>query len=87
MTDTSVSRRGQIVIPAHIREKYGIQPGTRVCFIEREREVAFQPLTKESVREACGILKSTSPATKELLRERAKDRMREDEKAKKSRTR
>ncbi len=87
VTDISVSQRGQIVIPARIREKYGIQPGTKVRFIERDGEVAFQPLAKESVREACGMLKSKSSASKELLRQRAKEQERENEKANTGHTR
>ncbi len=31
---SNVSTKGQLVIPAAIREKYGIGPGTRVEFIE-----------------------------------------------------
>lgn len=87
MADTRVSSKGQVVIPAHIRERYGIQPGTRISFIEREQEIVVQPLTKERIREACGMLKSKSSATKELLRERARDRKREDGKTGKGRAR
>ena len=76
MADARVSGKGQIVIAAHIRERYGIRPGTRICFIEREQEVVVQPLTKESVRKACGMLKSRSSATGELLKERARARRR-----------
>ena len=72
MADARVSGKGQIVIPAHMREKYGIRPGTRIRFIEREQEIVVQPLTKESVRKACGMLKSRSSATGELLKERAR---------------
>jgi AbrB family looped-hinge helix DNA binding protein len=87
MNDVSVLQNGQIRIPAGIRRKYGILPGTRICFIERENEVAFQPVTKKAVRDACGILKGESSATEELLKVRAKDRKREDEKTRKVRTR
>jgi len=41
--------------------------------------------TKESIRAACGLLKSKTSVTKVLLRERALDKKREEKKFKKSR--
>ena len=81
MNDATVSSSGQIRFPAHIRKKYGIQPGTRVCFIERDNEVAVQPMTLEAIRNACGMLKSSTSATEELLRDRERDKRRENAKA------
>lgn len=75
-----VTSKGQLVIPAKLRRKYGIKPGTKVCFIEGEREIIFQPVTKEYIRSVAGMLKSDTPVTKELLKERAKDKQREEKK-------
>lgn len=75
-----VTSKGQMVIPARLRKKFGIKPGTQVCFIERDNEILFQPITKEYIRSMCGILKSETSMTEELLRERAKDREREEAK-------
>jgi AbrB family looped-hinge helix DNA binding protein len=75
-----VTSKGQLVIPAKLRRKYGIKPGTKVCFIEGEREIIFQPVTKESIRSVAGMLKSDTPVTKGLLKERAKDKQREEKK-------
>ena len=41
--------------------------------------------TKESIRAACGMLKSKTAITKTLLKERARDKKREEKKFKKSR--
>ena len=81
MNDAAVSSSGQIRLPAHIRKKYGMQPGMRVCFIERDNEIAVQPMTKEAIRSACGMLKSRTSATEELLRVREQDKRRENAKA------
>ena len=86
MADARVSRNGQIVIPSHIRDRYGIRPGTKVCFIEREQEVVFRPFTRDLVRKTCGMLKGRTSATGELLKVRAKDRGRENAKAEHGRT-
>ena len=76
MDSIYVTTRGRIVIPARLRRKLGIKPGTKVCFIEHGRDILFQPVTKEYVRSVCGMLKGTTSATAELLIERTKDRER-----------
>lgn len=73
-----VTSKGQLVIPARLRRKYGIKPGTRVCFIEADGGIIFQPLTRDYIRSVAGMLKDTGPATQELLKERALDREREE---------
>ena len=78
-----VTTKGQLVIPARIRRKLGIKPGTKVCFVERGGEILFQPVTKEYIRSVCGMLKSTTSVTGELLNERKKDRDREEAKIEK----
>ena len=86
MDSVYVTTRGRIVIPARLRRKLGIKPGIKVCFIEHGSEILFQPVTKEYVRSVCGMLKSTTSVTAELLIERKKDREREQAKRKILRT-
>ena len=59
MDTSQVTSKGQLVVPARLRRKYGIKPGTRIRFVERDHEIALQPLTREYVRAVCGMLKST----------------------------
>ncbi len=82
-----VTSKGQLVVPAKIRRKYGIKPGTKICFLERDHEIIFQPVTKEYIRSVCGMLKSDTPATKALLEERVRDKEREEAKFEKFRAR
>ena len=83
MESSYVTSKGQLVVPARLRRRYGIKPGTKVCFIERDNEILFQPVTKEYIRGVCGILKSDTLVTEELLKERARDREREEAKLEK----
>jgi AbrB family looped-hinge helix DNA binding protein len=76
---STVTSKGQLVVPARIRRRFGIKPGTEVRFIEREGEIVFQPVTKEFIRSLQGSLRDEGPATTELLRDRAADRKREEE--------
>jgi len=83
METAFVTSKGQLVIPARLRRRYGIKPGTKVCFIERENEILFQPVTKEYIRSVRGMLKSETSVTQELLKERARDKEREEAKLEK----
>lgn len=80
METAYVTSKGQLVIPAKIRRQYGIKPGTKILFIERNGELVFQPVTKDYIRSVCGMLQSDTAVTKELLEERAKDKEREEAK-------
>jgi len=83
METAYVTTKGQLVVPARIRRRLGIKPGTKVCFIERGNEILFQPVTKEYIRSVCGMLKSDTSVAEELLKERAKDKEREEAKLEK----
>lgn len=83
MDTAYVTSKGQLVVPSRLRRKYGIKPGTKICFIERDNEIVFQPVTREYIRSVCGMLKSETSATEELLKGRAKDREREEAKLEK----
>jgi len=83
METAYVTSKGQMVVPARLRRKYGIKPGTKICFIERDGEILFQPVTPGYIRSVCGMLKSETSATEELLKERAKDKDREEAKLEK----
>ncbi len=80
METAYVTSKGQLVVPARLRRKYGIKPGTKICFIERDGEILFQPVTPGYIRSICGMLKSETSATEDLLKERARDKEREEAK-------
>jgi len=58
-----------------------------VRFVEREGEIVLQPVTSATIRSLCGILKSDSFVTADLLAERARDREHEEGKVAKFRSR
>ena len=82
-----VSSKGQLVIPAEIRRRYGMKAGTKVQLIEKDNHIVLQPVTKALVRSLWGIYESEKSMTEELLKERGKDRKREDAKFEKLRSR
>lgn len=82
MNKAVVSAKSQIVIPVQLRHKYGIKPGTKICFLERGHEIILQPVTTEYFRSLVGLFKSKTSMTKALLRERARDKKLEEAKFK-----
>lgn len=87
MDSAYVTSKGQLVVPARLRRKYGIKKGTKVRFLERDREIVLQPVTRQYIRSVCGMLAEAGPATPELLKERAREKQREEARSGKSRSR
>ena len=83
-TETAyMTSKGQVVIPARLRRKYGLKEGTRLTFAEEEGRFVVQPVTKEYISSFRGIFKlkpGEKSAVQEHLEDRAKERAREDRK-------
>jgi AbrB family looped-hinge helix DNA binding protein len=49
--ETTATTKGQIVIPAEIRRKFGINKGTRIRIEvdEEAKQIILKPITRESV--------------------------------------
>jgi AbrB family looped-hinge helix DNA binding protein len=71
---STVTTKGQLVIPAKLRRKYAIREGTQVAFLEEENRLVLQPLTPEFVRSLRGSLKTDPSALKILLADRKRER-------------
>jgi AbrB family looped-hinge helix DNA binding protein len=71
---STVTTKGQLVIPAKLRRKYSIRKGTQVAFVEEENRLVLQPLTPEFVRSLRGSLKTAPSALKLLLDDRKHER-------------
>ena len=78
---STVSTKGQIVIPASLREKYGIGPGTRVKFIEDGPHLVLELDTVEAriqrMKALRGITAGGPSGTDMLLEDRRLERERE----------
>jgi AbrB family looped-hinge helix DNA binding protein len=71
---STVTTKGQLVIPAKLRRKYAIREGTQVAFLEEENRLVLQPLTPEFVRSLRGSLKTDPSALQILLDDRKRER-------------
>jgi AbrB family looped-hinge helix DNA binding protein len=72
-TNAIVTSKGQIVIPAEIRKKYGIKKGTRVAFIEDGLRLILTPVTDEFIESLRGCLKNGRAIRAYWRKERKKD--------------
>ena len=72
--ETVATSKGQIVIPAAIRRKFGIKEGTRIQIAVNDdtHEIILKPITREYVQSVRGTLKG-----KGLLKALMADRKRE----------
>lgn len=77
MTIATISAKGWIVIPAELRKKYDLQPGSAVVLVDYGGVIAIVPALSNPVEESAGRLKSRRSMTKALLAERARERQRE----------
>ena len=74
MGKAKVSPKGQIVIPAPIRKKYGIKPGSIMEITEGDDRIILKPVPQDPVEEAMGMLKGDISLTRELLQARQEER-------------
>jgi AbrB family looped-hinge helix DNA binding protein len=73
MNTVKVLSKGQIVIPAGIRKKYEIKPGSMIQVFEYDNMIYLVPPSTDALRAAMGCLPDRPSLTDELLTERKKD--------------
>jgi len=71
---STVTTKGQLVIPSKLRRKFGIRKGTQVAFLEENQRLVLQPLTPEFVHSLRGSLKGEPSPLNFLLEDRKRER-------------
>jgi AbrB family looped-hinge helix DNA binding protein len=74
--ETYATVKGQIVIPASLRKKYGIKDGTKIIITDLGDAIVLKPVTEQYLKNLQGSLKGKG-GLKVLLEERARDKERE----------
>lgn len=69
-----VTSKGQLVIPARLRRRFGIKKGTPIAFLEDDGRIIVQPVTREFICGLRGSLKGEPSALAILLEERKRER-------------
>ncbi|MCI0354733.1 MAG: AbrB/MazE/SpoVT family DNA-binding domain-containing protein [Acidobacteria bacterium] len=68
-----VSTKGQIVIPARLRQRFHIRKGTRLAVFEEDGRLVVQPMS-DFIRGLRGAVKKGRYTLREFLRQRKQDR-------------
>lgn len=71
---STVTSKGQLVIPVRVRRRFGIKRGTLVAFLEENGRIIVQPVTREFIRSLRGSLKGEPSALDYLLEDRKRER-------------
>ena len=71
--ETHSNKKGEIVISAIVRRKYGIKTGTRIVISDNGNSIVLKPITKKYLRNLQGSLKGKG-GLKMLVEERRKDK-------------
>jgi AbrB family looped-hinge helix DNA binding protein len=76
MSVTTLTMKGQVVIPAPLRKKLKLQKGSRLHVEELNGRIIMEPLPDDLVASGRGLLKSKGKVLKALRRDRADERKR-----------
>ena len=74
METSVVTVKGQVVVPANIRRKFGIKKGTKIAFIEQNGRLLIQPLDKNYFESLAGILGTEGKMLKSLMEDKKRER-------------
>ncbi|HTV13504.1 MAG TPA: AbrB/MazE/SpoVT family DNA-binding domain-containing protein [Acidobacteriaceae bacterium] len=69
-THATVSTKGQLVIPAELRDELGIRPGTRIAILREGNRIILEPVNAEYIRSLKGSLAGGPSMTEALLKDR-----------------
>lgn len=71
---TTVSTKGQFVIPSEMRQQLGIEPGTRIAVSLQGSRIVLEPVSEKLVDETRGMLAGGPSLSRLLKEERRKEK-------------
>ena len=74
MSEATVSTKGWVVIPAALRRKYDLTPGTRVHVFDYGGVVSLVPVEHDPVAASAGVVKGKTSLTRAIVKEHEKER-------------
>lgn len=74
MKISKLTSGGRITIPAELRKKYNLEPGTHINFVEERNGIKITPITKETIRANAGFLGTKGKLLKSLMEEKKRER-------------
>lgn len=78
----TISNKGWIVIPAELRKKYNLLPGTQVIVVDYGGVLSIVPAMQNPIKQGRGLLKAFPSLRDDLLKERTGEFAREESRVK-----
>jgi AbrB family looped-hinge helix DNA binding protein len=72
-----LSAKGWVVIPAALREKYGLKPGSDVRVVDYGGVLSLVPALKSPIQAGAGMLKGGDSLTQAIVEEHRQERERD----------
>jgi AbrB family looped-hinge helix DNA binding protein len=73
----TISNKGWVVIPAKLRKKYRLEPGSKVHVVDYGGVLTLIPAVDDPVKNVAGMLRGDRLLTEALIESRQEDRKRE----------
>ena len=73
MATVKTLSKGQVVIPAEMRKRYHIEPGTEMQIMEYGGIIYLIPPVENPIRAACGVLPSEPSLSEKVIKERKRE--------------
>ena len=73
-----ISQKGWVVIPAELRKKYHLTPGSQVMVVDYGGVLSIIPARRDPIQQGRGLLKTLPSLTEDLLKEHAQELAREE---------
>jgi AbrB family looped-hinge helix DNA binding protein len=83
----TVSKKGWVVIPKEIRQKYGIQPGDKIYIFDAGGRIALMKAHEDPIAFGRGFLKGGPSLAMEMVKEHREEVEREEREIEESRKR
>jgi AbrB family looped-hinge helix DNA binding protein len=77
MTTLTISQKGWVVIPAELRRKYQLTPGTKVRIVDYGGVLSIVKVFDDPVNQGAGMLKGSDSLTEAVTEEHRQERQRE----------
>ena len=71
--NVKLSQKGWVVIPAAMREKYGLKPGAHLQVVDYGGVLAIVPAFKNPVKAGAGLLKGGDSLAQAIVKEHRKE--------------
>lgn len=75
--NVKLSQKGWIVIPAALRKKYGLEPGTNVQVVDYGGVLSIIPVDDDPIKTGAGMLKGSDSLSEAIVEEHRQERERE----------